>query len=161
MWQPVSALLALVLAGAPHAGQAKENGPVWYWFTACGGPTIELEVKLDGAKLFETSFPVCRRSRSDGGPSKELSFTFRPPRKIIWRGYGDGGNVTRPNQKIECDIWLAGSDPDVLLLGVSFSTQRRTNMNTIHIAYPTRSYKTIIERGLVVESYPVSPAPHR
>jgi hypothetical protein len=120
---------------------------------------MALEVRLDKKILFKSSFPLCHAKRSNipaGGQSKTLHFAFKPPRAIVWKGYRDDeGDPTPANQEIDGDIWLAGSDPDALLLGISFISLNTIYMNTIHVAHPTQRDQTEIARGLFVTTDPV------
>jgi hypothetical protein len=149
----------LVVAMASPA-LASQEGPVWYWFATCGGPTMKLEVRLDQRLIYESSFPLCRAERSSvhsEGQREKLDFVFKAPRAIIWQGYRDDGNTTDPNQEIECDIWLAGADPDAMWLGVGFTSRGSIYMNTLHIAYPDRREVSEIEPGLMIITEPIRP----
>jgi hypothetical protein len=151
-------LLAISLTVVMNSVRASQEGPVWFWFATCGGPAMALEVRLDRGIIFKSSFPLCRADRSSiyaRGNSKGLHFAFKPHRAIVWQGYRDKDDTTRANQVIEGDIWLAGSDPDALLLGVDFTSSDTIYMNTIHIAHPTQRDRTEIARGLVVTTYPI------
>ncbi len=121
---------------------------------------MTLEVRLDRKVIFKQSFPLCRADRSSvhgGGESKRLHFGFKPHRTIVWQGYKDQDDTTPANRVIGCDIWLAGSDPDALLLGVYFASSEASYMNTIHIAHPMQRDQTEIASGLVVTTYPTKP----
>ena len=58
-------------------------------------------------------------------------------------------------QTIEGNVWQAGSDPDELLLGISFSTKNQVLLNTIHIAKPGRVSSSEVDRGIVVRTFPI------
>jgi hypothetical protein len=137
---------------------ASEEGPVWFWFAECGGPTMRLEVQLDQKVIYTSSFPLCRAERSstysDGQKSK-LQFSFTPGRPIVWTGYRDEDDTTGPGQALEGDIWLAGADPDDMMLGVGFIAEDTIYMNTIHIAYPDKPSQTEIASGLTVLTTPI------
>jgi hypothetical protein len=123
-----------------------------------------LEIRLDNAIIFKSSFPVCRAYRSSIPPTtrpRNLDFVFKPPRAIVWEGYRDQDNTTSPKQTIKGQIWLAGSDPDDLLLGLAFTTPGNIYMNTIHVAHPGKRDQTEVERGLVVTTYPIKRAGER
>jgi len=164
----VGLLIGLTIAGAPAravqtaavmgAVRASQEGPVWFWFVTCGGPDMTLEIRLDKRIIFKSSFPLCHADRSSTygrGAAKRLHFAFKPHRAIVWQGYRDEDDTSPANRAIECDIWLAGSDPDALLLGVSFNSSDTIYMNTIHIAGPTQRDQTEIASGLVVTTYPI------
>jgi hypothetical protein len=140
---------------------------VWRWFATCDPEdTMRLEIHLDGKLLQSYSFPICRVdlsevSRQDKLQSEEfekpkiLVFTFRPARRIVWTGYRETDNTTNPNQALEGNIWQAGGEPDVLLLGVSFVTKDSIMMNTIHIASAATQSRSEIVKGLLVTTYAV------
>lgn len=148
---------ALALALAASASRPPQAGRVWFWFKSCGGPRMTLQVRLDGATIFGSSFPICKGKRSSISRAvrkKHLNFTFKPSRAIVWKGYRDSDNTSRPGQAIKGSIWLAGSDPDDLVLGLVFMTRNSIYMNTIHIAHPGKRDQTEIEPGLAVTTYP-------
>jgi hypothetical protein len=161
------ALTALLLAtstSAPSPARdraartvAAPRDTVWFWFAACGGPTMTLEVRLDNTPVYTTSFPVCHADRSSAlsqGQQGQAGFSFEPHRLLVWTGYRDETDTTRIHQVIDGDLWQAGADPGALLLGVSFAAANRIVMNTIHIVRPGASDTTRIAPGLVVLSYP-------
>jgi len=128
------------------------------WFMACGGPTFTLEIRLDKAIIFKSEYPACKVDRSgipDSTWLKNLDFTFKPRRAIVWEGYRDKDNVTSPNQIIEGSIWLAGCDTDDLELGLAFTANDKIYMNTIYVAYPGKRGQMEIARGLVVTTHPI------
>jgi hypothetical protein len=151
-------MMMLLAAATADPVLAAEEGPVWFWFTTCGGPLMKLEVRLDQNVIHQSSFPLCRAERSSThsrGQKKTLAFLFTASRSIIWAGYRDEDNITDPGQEIEGNIWLAGADPDAMILGVSFVSRGSIYMNTIHIAYPDRRHASEIEPGLVITTEPV------
>ncbi len=119
---------------------------------------MKLEVRFDQKIIYQSSFPLCRAERlstHSEGQKKKLDFVFDAPRAIVWQGYRDEDNTTNPNQEIEGNIWLAGADPDAMLLGVSFTSRGSIYMNTLHIAYPNRRQVSEIEPGLLIITEPV------
>ena len=154
--------IATIMLFAAVAGPAvaSQEGPVWFWFATCGGPVMKLEVRLDQNIIYQSSFPLCRAERSSAhseGQKKTLDFVFNAPRAIVWQGYRDEDNTTDPNQEIKGNIWLAGADPNTMILGVSFVSRGSIYMNTLHIAYPDRREVSEIEPGLVVITEPIGP----
>ena len=151
---------AILLAGwIVSAAHAAEGFDVWGWFASCKTPKMSLEVRFDRKAIYKSTFPICQAERSTFYSEHQqlLRFSFAPGRAIVWKGYrDDDGNITGPNQPIEGNVWLAGSDPDALLLGVSFSMQRTGYMNTIHIAHPFQRDQTEIASGLFIITKPVS-----
>jgi hypothetical protein len=122
---------------------------------------MTLEVRLDKRIIFKSSFPLCHENRSSisgKGELQRLRFTFKPPRAIVWSGYrSEEGDPSPPNQVIEGNIWLAGSDPDALLLGAVFTSSNTIYMNSIHIAHPGRRDQTEMAPGLLITTYPIKP----
>ena len=153
------AIMMLFTATTANPALPAQEGPVWFWFATCGGPVMKLEVRLDQKIIYQSSFPLCRAERSSAhskGQKKKLEFVLKAPRAIVWQGYRDEDNTTDPDQEIEGNIWLAGADPDAMILGVSFVSRGSIYMNTVHIAYPDRRHVSEIEPGLVVITEPVS-----
>jgi hypothetical protein len=149
----------LLVGGIASAADAGGRAEVWGWFASCEIPNLSLEVRLDRKAIYKSTVPICQAERSTFQREDHwlVRFSFTPNRAIVWKGYrDDDSNTTAPNQPIEGDVWLAGSDPDKLLLGVSFSMRRVGYMNTIHIAHPFKRDETEIEPGLLVTTEPVS-----
>jgi len=123
---------------------------------------MALEIRLHGKVVFRSSFPVCRADPStvtlQGEASKVLHFTFKPHRAIVWGGYREGDDTTLAHQTIAGDIWLAGREPDVLLLGVAFTSLNKVYMNTVHVCHPAQRDRTLITSGLFVTTYPAGQA---
>jgi hypothetical protein len=152
-------LLTLMIAAGVRAqgAPATSGDTVWFWFATCGGPTMTLEVRLDTATMYKTSFPICRAARatsSSQGEDGRVEFWFTPRRPIVWTGYRDAPDTTRANQVIEGSLWEAGADANDLVLGVSFSTGERIVINTVHVTHPQTPDATEIAHGLSVLTYP-------
>jgi len=137
--------------------RASEEGPVWFWYSNCGGPTMVIEVRLDKQLLHTTSVPLCHAQRDDTrtqDESRSVIVRFTPSRAIEWSGYRDQPDVSPPGHKLELTLWQAGADPDDLLIGVSAAGDEMLYMNTIHIAHPSQRDESEIADGLVVVTYP-------
>ena len=137
-------------------GQASWADGVWYWFATCGGPVVELELRLDKTLLFEATFPLCQANRdslASEGAKGRLDFVLNAPRAISWEGYHDHDKSSK-GDLIEVNFWLAGSDPDQLVIGASFVDPKRILMNGLHIASPYKRSETEMAKGLVVVTYP-------
>jgi hypothetical protein len=150
-------VLAAVLGAVGSTRLALAEGPVWFWFSTCGGPSMTVEVKLDAATLFKGSFPICRAHRSSShsqGQTSRLEFSFRSEREIVWGPYRYESERTKPGLRFECDLWQAGADPDALLIGVSFLHDGRIDMNTLHVMTPGEKNQTAVADGLVILTYP-------
>ncbi len=141
---------------APPAQATAQESPVWFWDSNQAGPKIKLEVQLDGKIIFTDRFSIARAKLSaipDNAYAKKLIFSFTPGRPIAWKGYKD--EVSSSDEKIECSIWLAGSEPSALILGVSFNKQPSILLNTVAITSSTEQSKSSIADGLVVITTPV------
>ena len=57
-----------------------------------------------------------------------------------------------PTQTIEANIWQAGADPDALLLGVTFVSDR-VLLNSIHVAKPDTASASQVDRGVVLRAH--------
>jgi hypothetical protein len=140
--------------GSPSASA---EGPVWFWFTGHGSQ-MSIDVLLDQALLYHHTFPVSavkRSSPESRGHNKSLHFSFTAPRPIVWEGYKDDDQTIPRGRRILGDIWLAGSEPDCLLLGVSFMDRHDCYMNTIHIAHPNQRDESLITPGLLIVTSPL------
>jgi hypothetical protein len=144
--------------------QPTSEGPVWFWFSTCGGPLMTLEVQVDTRVLHRSTFPLCRANREavqSQGQVGRIEVTWRSNRAIVWEGYRDAADRTAANEELEVDIWQAGADPDTMILGVSAMTgnsrmpsdSRRIVMNTVHIAHPSGRDESAIASGVVVRTY--------
>ena len=125
---------------------------LWQWSEKCGGNNaMELEVLVDGITIYRSSIPICRMSNRAGtseSHTEAISYYFRG-------GHVFGEYHTVRTQTIEGNVWQAGSDPDELLLGISFSTKKQVLLNTIHIAKPGRVSSSEVDRGIVVRTFPI------
>jgi hypothetical protein len=154
-----TALLAAILGFLVVPRVGAEEGPVWCWFAACGGPAMGIEIQLDDTIVYQSVFPVCRVDRADpvsqGQRIGKIHFTFRPGRPIVWEGYRDTKDTTKAGHLLEADLWQAGADPDDLIIGLSFADARTIYMNTVHIAHPSQRDESVVAAGLRVVTYPV------
>ena len=125
------------------------EGPVWYWYQDCPAPkTLALVVRRRGVTLYRTTVPICQIPRTDA-PSKTLWFFFKA-------GSAEQAEFrTALHQSIEANIWLAGSDPDGMMLGVSFTSSKRIVLNTLHLALPDRPSNTPLGAGIALRTYPL------
>jgi hypothetical protein len=107
-------------------------------------------VLLDGKAIYRSRFLVCRNN----GPTataeeQKLVFHFK------------GGHVFQgeyrsfPTQTIAANIWQAGADPDALLLGVMFVSDR-VLLNTMHVAKPDSASASEVDRGIVLRTFPLN-----
>ncbi len=150
----IAALVATILhaAASGSAGQLLEPGDqrVWQWFASCSSrQTMHATLLLHSKELFAADLPVCILRRADGrdGQLKTLEFTFRAKASEFC---DDCAALGEP--EIEGNVWLAGGDPDGLILGVSFSTPRRVLLNTLHVAKAGHASESQLANNLVMRT---------
>ena len=142
--------VCVVCAAASAQGAARSSEQrAWHWFGSCGDTrNLSLVVLLDGKAIYRSRFPVGR----DNGPTPTAG-----ERKIVFHFKGghifQGKYRTLPTQTIEANIWQAGADPNALLLGVTFVSDR-VLLNTIHVAKPENTSVSQLDRGIVVRTFP-------
>ena len=114
--------------------------------------SLVLEVHLDGKAVYSSAFPICQSRRSEIRPEPQqriLEFRFdAEPKRFRAQDKAEG------TQLIVGNIWEAGRKRDAIRLGVSFATEQRVLLNTIHVARahaPSRSERV---RGLVITTRP-------
>lgn len=137
-------------AAAQGPAQSSTATGAWHWFEICDNTKhLGLVLLLDGKSVYRSQFSVCRNNRPT--PTAE-------ERKIVFHLKGgrafQGEYRTLPTQTIEANIWQAGADPDDLLLGVTFVSDR-VLLNTIHVAKPDRESVSQLDRGIVVRTFPL------
>jgi hypothetical protein len=147
----LNVLVVYAAASPQDAARSSEATGTWHWFGSCADArNLGLVVLLDGKAVYRSRFPVCRNN----GPTPTAE-----ERKIVF--HFKGGRVfqseyrTLPTQTIEADIWQAGADPDALLLGITFSTDR-VLLNTIHVTKPAGTSVSQLDRGIVVRTFPLT-----
>ena len=122
-------LIAVAAAQSPPQGSIPPGKGQWYWFENCSdGRRLGIEVLLDGKAIHHSTFPICRASNPPQAKQQKIvPFFFR------------GGHVfqgqysTRRTKTIEGNVWKAGADPEAIVVGVSFATERR-----VLLEYTTR-----------------------
>jgi hypothetical protein len=157
----VSGLLIVALAVGLSAAPRQLEGPVWFWFSTCGGPAMTLEVTLDGATILKTTFPICRAERSSAasqGQRGRIDFAFSATRDTVWKGYREESVRAAAGELIEGNVWQAGADPSALTLGVSFTDTKQILMNSVHTARPGQRDESSPASGLVIRTYPADSA---
>jgi len=153
-----SFFVALILALTPTLSWSQTPQlapePLWYWFGDCGEKTqMGLEVLLNGKVIYRSSFPVCPtsdRTKKTDQQQKTVAFSFKGGHLF------QGEHHTTQTQTIEGNIWQAGNDPGAILFGVSFSTERRVLLNTIHVAKLGAESTSEVDHGLVLRTFPIS-----
>ncbi|MGA3345185.1 MAG: hypothetical protein ABSC76_09990 [Terracidiphilus sp.] len=146
-------LFFAVLVAAPAIAQpssvAVNSDEVWTWSKRCNHDhKLGVEIRLSGKVLYRGVLPICRGSRDAEDGRAEFHFAG---------GHAFQGEYsTRTTDSIEGDIWQAGGEPDVLILGISFDTGKQILLNTIHIARPGRQTSSEVDKGLFITTYPVT-----
>jgi hypothetical protein len=127
----------------------------WRWFADCQTTNVlEVQFQLDGTSLFSMAAPICQTAKQDPHVTE---FQFHAPHSITWSGYGDEDMHTSSGQLITGHVWLAGGDPDALILGIDFLTDNAILMNTLHLAKPAAESVSTITTGLTVRTAPIRP----
>jgi hypothetical protein len=148
---PIFAFLSLVLTPNLLAQNVASSGDkLWTWFGDCSERRgIELEVLIGGKRIYKSSFPICPISDISQETRKTVVFNFNSEHT-----FQSEYHTTRM-QSIEGNIWQAGADSGVILLGISFSTKHQVLLNTIHFAKLDRESSTEIDRGIIVRTFPM------
>jgi hypothetical protein len=142
-------LLFVCTNGASAAAQSTtQDSPVWRWFQDCAHKTtMGVEVTVDGKSVFKSSFPICKTTNPSvddrDHKQKIVAFTFK------------GGHTfqaeyhTSNAEMVEGSIWQAGPEPDDLILGVSFVSNKQNQilLNTLHICQPDRRSVEEVDAG--------------
>jgi hypothetical protein len=150
------AWILLVAFNPPHLSAQESRvspEPLWTWFGNCSNKKhMGLEVLMNGTVIHRSSFPICRinyRYQEVDARQKIVVFFFKG-------GYVFQGQYhTVRTQTIEGNIWQAGADLDAIILGVSFSSPTHILLNTIHLAKLGGESKSLIDRGLIVRTFPI------
>src|SRR5437667_8756298 len=94
--RPSPALVAVLASiTAPSTVTAEQR--VWRWFQKCDPVNaIAVEVRLDATLLYRASFPICHVDASDVSRQdpRILKFSFKPGRRVLWRGYPANRDTT-------------------------------------------------------------------
>jgi len=141
----VSAIYAL----PQDAARSAAPYGVWNWFENCDAARLGLVVLLDGKTIYRSRFSVCRSNvPAPTAEQQKLVFHFRGGHMF------QGRYRTVPTQMIDANIWQAGADPDALLLGVTFVSDR-VLLNTVHVAKPGSASSSELDHGIVVKTFPL------
>jgi len=158
---PITVLLFTGLAGVFREGIPISDKEL-------PGMLMALEVQLDRATVFKTTFPLCyaEPGTTSQNPQKSISFSIKPQRSILWMRelrHTVTPITTKPNQEIEVSIWTysiedaghPGAGADWLAIGGSFYSDETLLGNMIHLAHPKRRDRSEIATGLVILTYPI------
>ena len=142
----VTACATAILISPQQSKAAPNEPPVWHWYSECANQQkVELKVVLDGAAIYKSSFFACSMLRSSIVPEpKQRILEFTLPAKANQR------MKATTKIPVEGNIWEAGSDPDAILVGVSFATKDRVLLNTVHIAEMGKTTTSQLATGLFV-----------
>jgi len=158
-------LPVLILGIVPPVLSAQESyvppERLWSWFGECSQKKyMGLEVVLRQKVIYRSSFPVCPINDYSDNVKNLLSARGTPERKLVFSFKGghvfQGEYHTTPTQRIEGNVWQSGTDPGVILFGLSFSTQKHVLLNTVHVAKLSGASTSEIDSGLTVRTFPVS-----
>jgi hypothetical protein len=92
---------------------------------------IDLTITLDTTPVYHSVLAACPDSVPDSLRERvtRATFVFRSARPLSW------DDVRTPaGETIEGNVWRAGADSHAVLFGISFVSQGRVLLNTIHIA---------------------------
>ncbi len=151
----LAVVLGLGISPGSPLPQTRSTRPqvAWYWCSdRRESKTLALKILLDGKSIYRSSFRVCRTRSGDVPPLKEgpeVTFSFRGGHVF------QGEHPTSPKEMVEVTIWQAGSEPDGLLLGISFSTKGRVLLNTLHLAETDHTSQSQSDHSLLIRTYPV------
>jgi hypothetical protein len=155
-------VLILVIAPPLLSSQGSYVVPerLWSWFGDCSQKKyMGLEVVLSRKVIYRSSFPVCPINDYSEKVKDLLSARGTPERKLVFSFKGghvfQGEYHTTPTQIIEGNVWQSGTDPGVILLGLSFSTKKQVLLNTIHVAPLGKAFASEIDPGLTVRTFPI------
>lgn len=148
------ALLTICTAVSCQESQAQPDR-LWFWFGDCPNPKqMQVEIVVDGQAVYRSRFHACRLARSQQVDEAE--------QKTMYQFYFSGGHTwqdeyhTSKSDKIEGIIWEAGADPDDIVLGVSFATDKQILLNTVHIVKPGTPTQARLDRGVLIKTYPIA-----
>jgi hypothetical protein len=144
-------ILLLVSTAGAQINRATTRDSVWTWSSDCPKPiAIRFQVAVDARTIADTTIAVCR-AREDRivGPAnpRRLSFVFSARHR--WQGEF----LTTNSDTITCDVWQAGADPRMVILGISFDTRRQVLLNSVHLLDPNRRRERAQDRGVVTTTF--------
>jgi hypothetical protein len=145
-----------ITSDLPNMIAPRVSLPQWSWFSNCDNKRyIGFQVLLAGKVISSSSFPICPvddPANTAKGQQRIVAFSFRGGHVF------QGAYRTNGRDKIEGNIWQAGTDPNVILFGVSFSRGKQVLLNTIHIANVESESSSEIDRGLTIRTFPADNA---
>lgn len=155
--------LILLIAPLLLSSQESYVAPkrLWSWFGDCSQKKyMGLEVALSRKVIYRSSFPVCPINDYSENVKDLLSARGTLGRTLVFSFKGghafQGEYRTTPAQTIKGNVWQSGTDPGVILLGLSFSTKKQVLLNTIHVAQLDKAFTSEIDPGLTIRTFPIS-----
>ncbi len=108
------------------ASESEQQVYSWFCDVSASDVVAGIEILKGNNIIYKNHFGVCRLRRSYG--SEESSKTGH----VLKFTYKDN-NASNPklHSLIEGNIWLAGSESDLLLLGISFASKEGIFINTV------------------------------
>jgi|GEM_PF-4113291 len=149
------ALLLLAIASPDGAtAETRASDVVWVWSPVCTEATfVRLQVRFDGTTIHTARLPLCRRGR--GIETATANFRYRFPKALVLQADREESESIAAGSTLEFDLWQAGGEAGLALLGYSLSSRDKVLLNGVHPLSPTRRTTTVIEQGLLIESWPV------
>jgi hypothetical protein len=145
LWTPVPSVRA--------ATGVKPQSPdkvLLRWFANCPHPRkMEVEVSLEGKKLYEQEFDICSVPRSEmvsHPPDTVLKFDLKDESRSF---FGEQKGV-----RLEGNIWQDGGDAHYVVLGLSFAANDHVRCSTTHFVDPSHPSRLRLPEGLVLTTYP-------
>ena len=137
------AAIALAMCAA---GICEAHGAVWHW-QECADPTfMRITVEAGGERLLETTIPTCHLDREDFAPEKRQRMIEFPATRLAT------ALDARASRHLTGNVWEAGAEPDGLALGISFQSDDRIHLNTLHFAALATRTRTQVAPGVFVET---------
>ncbi|WP_213602510.1 hypothetical protein [Pseudoxanthomonas japonensis] len=127
----------------PLAGSAKEGSSpqVWQLRDDCDRPTVVyLRVDAGKTRLLEARMPLCKGSREPAAESK-------PPIDFAAPGIATRFDIPQ-DAALTGSLWVAGAEPDGVILGISFHTEERVLLNTMRFVPSSTASQSDIMEGV-------------
>ena len=132
----------LLTVGASASPDAAAT--VWHWQDCARPGFVRITIDADGARVLEATVPACRIAREDIAHEPKQRIIDFPAAQLATRlAVASPRNLTG-------NVWQAGADPGGLMLGVSFQTDDRVVLNTLHFADAAKASRSEVAPGIVV-----------
>lgn len=155
-------ILLVLIAAFPLSAQgetAVTEKLYWFWSTDCNAVELGMQISISEVANYNWSVPLCHgtwKERVLAGDKIRIEKKLDVTRSIVWSGYRDEVQVSPAGDTIEVNIWLAGAEPDGVIIGVSFVSESLNSilMNTIFHASHDVESSIEVAPGLIVRSRP-------